>query len=96
MHVVLTEPSCVRGNHYHTRGTAVVTVQGPALVRIQDGQGVQDTLIPEGVVTRFTIPPGIAHAVQNLGTRPMLLVTSSDLAYDPSAPDVVREILIEA
>ena len=96
LHVVVTEPGCVRGNHYHTRSTEVVTVQGPALVRIRDGQGVHDTLIPEGVVTRFTIPPGIAHAVQNLGTRPMLLVASSDLAYDPSAPDVVREILIEA
>lgn len=96
MHVVVTEPGCVRGNHYHTRGTEVITVQGPALVRIRDGQGIQDTLIPEGVVTRFTIPPGIAHAVQNLGTRPMLLVASSDLAYDPSAPDVVCEILIEA
>ena len=96
MHVVVTEPGCVRGNHYHLRGTEVVTIQGPALVRIRDGQGVQDTLIPEGVVTRFTIPPGIAHAVQNLGTRPMLLVASSDLAYDPSALDVVLAVLIEA
>jgi dTDP-4-dehydrorhamnose 3,5-epimerase-like enzyme len=57
---------------------------------------VQDIEIPEGVVTRFTIPPGIAHAIQNLGTRPMLLVASSDLVYDPETPDVVREILIDA
>ena len=96
LHVVMTEPGCVRGNHYHTRGTEVVTVQGPARVRIRDGQRVQDIEIPEGVVTRFTIPPGIAHAIQNLGTRPMLLVASSDLVYDPQAPDVVREILIDA
>ena len=39
IHVVVTEPGCVRGNHYHTRGTEVITVQGPALVRIRDGQG---------------------------------------------------------
>jgi quercetin dioxygenase-like cupin family protein len=64
MHVVVTEPGGVRGNHYHTRGTEVITVQGPALVRIRDGQEIQDTLLPEDVVTRFTIPPGIAHAVQ--------------------------------
>ena len=38
IHVVVTEPGCVRGNHYHTRGTEVITVQGPALVRIRDGQ----------------------------------------------------------
>ena len=96
LHVVITEPGCVRGNHYHTRGTEVVTVQGPARVRIRDGQRVQDIEIPEGVVTRFTIPPGIAHAIQNLGTRPMLLVASSDVIYDPQAPDVVRDILIDA
>jgi dTDP-4-dehydrorhamnose 3,5-epimerase-like enzyme len=96
VHVVLTEPSCVRGNHYHPHGTEVVTVQGPALVRIRDEQGVQDTLVPEGGVTRFIIPPGVGHAIQNLGTRPTLLVTFRDRAHDPADPDVVREVLIEA
>jgi UDP-2-acetamido-2,6-beta-L-arabino-hexul-4-ose reductase len=96
LHVVITEPGCVRGNHYHPQGTEVVTVQGPARVRIRDGQVVQEIVIPDGVVTRFTIPPGIAHAIQNLGTRPMLLIVSSDLVYDPEVPDVVRDILIEA
>jgi dTDP-4-dehydrorhamnose 3,5-epimerase-like enzyme len=96
VHIVITEPGCVRGNHYHTRGTEVVTVQGPALVRIRDGQGVQDTLVPEGAVTRFIIPPGVAHAIQNLGTRPTLLVAFRDLADDPTNPDVVRQVLIGA
>jgi dTDP-4-dehydrorhamnose 3,5-epimerase-like enzyme len=96
VHVVITEPGHVRGNHYHTHETEVVVVQGPALVRIRDGQGVQDTLIPEGVVTRFIIPPGIAHAIQNLGTRPTLLVAFRDFAHDPTNADVVREVLIEA
>jgi dTDP-4-dehydrorhamnose 3,5-epimerase-like enzyme len=96
VHVVVTEPGCVRGNHYHTRGTEVVTVQGPALVRIRDGQGVQDTLVPEGTVTRFIIPPGVAHAIQNLGTRPTLLVAFRDLADDLTNPDVVRQVLIGA
>jgi dTDP-4-dehydrorhamnose 3,5-epimerase-like enzyme len=96
VHVVVTEPGRVRGNHYHTRATEVLTVQGPALVRVRDEQGVQDTLIPEGAVTRFTIPPGMAHAIQNLGTRPTLLVAFRDRADDPAAPDVVREVLLEA
>jgi dTDP-4-dehydrorhamnose 3,5-epimerase-like enzyme len=96
VHIVITEPGCVRGNHYHTRGTEVVTVQGPALVRIRDGQGVQDALVPEGAVTRFIIPPGVAHAIQNLGTRPTLLVAFRDLADDPTNPDVVRQVLIGA
>jgi dTDP-4-dehydrorhamnose 3,5-epimerase-like enzyme len=95
VHVVVTEPGCVRGNHYHTRATEVVTVQGPALVRIRDEQGVQDTLVPEGAVTRFIIPLGVAHAIQNLGNRATLLVAFRDRADDPADPDVVREVLIE-
>ena len=96
VHVVVTEPGCVRGNHYHIRGTEVVTVQGPALVRLREGPEVQDTLIPEGAVSRFIIPPGVAHAIQNLGTRPTLLVAFRDRAHDPTNPDVVAEGLIEA
>jgi dTDP-4-dehydrorhamnose 3,5-epimerase-like enzyme len=40
VHVVVTEPGRVRGNHYHIRGTEALTVQGPALVRIRDEQRV--------------------------------------------------------
>jgi dTDP-4-dehydrorhamnose 3,5-epimerase-like enzyme len=96
VHVVVTEPGGVRCNHYHTRGTEVVTVQGPALVRLRDERGVWDTLVAEGAVTRFIIPPGVAHAIQNLGTQPTVLVAFRDVAYDTADPDVVREILIEA
>jgi dTDP-4-dehydrorhamnose 3,5-epimerase-like enzyme len=96
VHVVVTEPGGVRGNHAHTRGTEVLTVQGPALVRLRDRQGVRDTLVPEGAVTRFIVPPGVAHAVQNLGTRSTVVVAFRDRADDPADPDVMREVLIEA
>jgi dTDP-4-dehydrorhamnose 3,5-epimerase-like enzyme len=95
VHVVVTEPGRVRGNHSHVHGTEVVTVQGPALVRIRDEQGVRDHEVPEGAASRFSIPPGIAHAIQNLGTRATLLVVFRDRADDPTDPDVVREVLIE-
>jgi quercetin dioxygenase-like cupin family protein len=96
IHIVVTASGCVCGKHYHTRGTEAITVRRPALGRIRGNQGVQDHLIPEGVVTRSTIPPGVAHAVQNLGTQPMLLVSCRDLAHEPRGADVVREVLIEA
>jgi UDP-2-acetamido-2,6-beta-L-arabino-hexul-4-ose reductase len=95
VHLVVTEPGGIRGNHYHTCSTEVVTVQGPALVRIRDERGVWDTLVTEGMVTRFIIPPGVAHAIQNIGTQPTLLVAFSDRAHDPTAPDVEREVLID-
>jgi hypothetical protein len=52
-------------------------------------------MIEEGVVTRFVIPPGVAHAIQNLGTQPMLLVAFRDRPHDLADPDVVRDVLIE-
>ncbi|HXH10009.1 MAG TPA: cupin domain-containing protein [Alphaproteobacteria bacterium] len=95
VHVVITEPGHVRGNHYHTRETEVLTVQGPALVRLREGQGLRDIIVSEGTVSRFIVPPGVAHAIQNIGSRPTLLVAFRDRAYDPASPDVVREVLIE-
>jgi dTDP-4-dehydrorhamnose 3,5-epimerase-like enzyme len=71
-------------------------VQGPALVRLRDERGVWDTLVAAGAVTRVTIPPGVAHAIQNVGTRPTVLVAYRDCTYDPADPDVRCEILIEA
>lgn len=37
VHVVLTEPGAIRGNHYHREVTEVLAVVGPALVRVRDG-----------------------------------------------------------
>lgn len=61
VHVVLTEPGCARGNHYHLRGTETALVLGPALVRIREGGQERDIEVPAGEAWRFTIPPGIAH-----------------------------------
>jgi dTDP-4-dehydrorhamnose 3,5-epimerase-like enzyme len=95
VHVVVTGPRGVRGNHYHARSTEVLTVQGLALVRLRDARGVWDTCVAAGAVTRVTIPPGVAHAIQNLGTRPTVLTAFRDCAHDPADLDVIREVLIE-
>lgn len=95
VHVVLTEPGAIRGNHYHVRGTEVVTVIGPALVRIKQGAEVTDTLVPTAKAYRFTIPPGTSHAIQNTGTGPSLLVAFNTEVHDPDRPDVVRDVILE-
>ena len=48
VHLVLTEPGGVRGNHYHLQGTEVARVLGPALVRVREHGEVRDTQVPEG------------------------------------------------
>ena len=95
VHLVLTEPGCVRGNHYHERGSEVTAVLGPALVRYRDGDEVRDVHVPEGRAYRLTIPPGVAHAIQNTGTGLMVLLGFNSVVHDPACPDVVRDVLIE-
>lgn len=93
-HVVVTEPGGIRGNHFHKRGTEIATQRGPALVRFRDEQGVRDVSIAAGEVVRFTFPPHCAHAFQNTGDTPNLLVAFNTVPHDPAAPDVFPEILI--
>jgi UDP-2-acetamido-2,6-beta-L-arabino-hexul-4-ose reductase len=95
VHLVLTEPGHVRGNHYHRHGREVTVALGPALFRYRDGSRLRDVAVPEGQAYRFTIPPGIAHAFQNNGDAPMILIGFNTQPYDPERPDVVSDVLIE-
>lgn len=95
VHVTLTLPGCIRGNHYHRRGREITAVLGPCLVRYREAGAVRDFTVPEGAAYRFHIPPGVPHAFQNTGDRPMILVGFNTEEHDPAAPDVVREVLIE-
>ena len=95
VHVVFTEPGHVRGNHLHQDTTEILLAMGPALVRLREGAEVRDVRVAEGQALRFTIPPGIAHAVQNTGPRPMVLTSFNDRPHDRARPDVVRVLLIE-
>lgn len=94
-HVVLTRPGGVRGNHYHEHGTEIMTVIGPALVRVRDEQGTRDYPVAPGIALRFTLPPRVAHAILNTGTSMGVIVSFNTYPHDPASPDVVREVLIE-
>jgi UDP-2-acetamido-2,6-beta-L-arabino-hexul-4-ose reductase len=93
VHLVLTGPGQVRGNHFHRLGTEIATVLGPALVRVREKGALRDIHVPEGIAYRFVLPPGVSHAFQNTGSGPMVLVAFST-AYNPASPDVERDVLI--
>jgi dTDP-4-dehydrorhamnose 3,5-epimerase-like enzyme len=95
VHVAVTEPKAIRGNHFHEHSTEIAIVMGPALVRVREEGRVRDVPVPEGRAFRFTFPPGVSHAFQNSGSKPMLLVAFNTAVFDPKAPDVVRDVLIE-
>lgn len=94
-HVVLSEPGAIRGNHYHERSTEVFVVVGPALIRLRESGEIRDVRVPEGQAMRFTVPPGVPHAIQNTGTRPMVLMSFSTLPHDRHHPDTLPAVLIE-
>lgn len=96
VHVVTTEPGAIRGNHYHPKGTEVLAVIGPALVRTRVDSAFTDTVVPEGEIYRFTIPPGIAHAIQNTGSSASISIAFNTEVHDPANPDVVRDVILEA
>lgn len=95
VHVVISVPGAVRGNHRHARGTEVTTVTGPTWVRYREGDAVHDAHVPPGEVWRFEFPAGVAHAFKNTGEQASVIASFNTEPHDPTAPDVVREVLIE-
>src|SRR5450631_1733519 len=67
VHVVLTQPNEVRGNHVHLTAVETTSVVGPCLVRLKETEVIRDVEVPAGEIWRFTIPPGVVHAYRNTG-----------------------------
>jgi dTDP-4-dehydrorhamnose 3,5-epimerase-like enzyme len=94
VHVVLTQPNEVRGNHRHLTATETTSVLGPCLVRLEEGGSVRDVEVPAGEIWRFTIPPGVLHAFRNTGSAVMVLVSFSTNLHDPAGIDTQRETIL--
>jgi dTDP-4-dehydrorhamnose 3,5-epimerase-like enzyme len=94
VHVVLTRPNEVRGNHVHQIAIETTTVVGPCLVRLKEAGGIRNVDVPAGEIWRFTIPPGVVHAFRNTGDEVMVLISFSTRPHDPGDSDTVREQIL--
>jgi dTDP-4-dehydrorhamnose 3,5-epimerase-like enzyme len=94
VHVVLSEPNAVRGNHSHATAIEVTTVVGPCQIRLKEQGGLRDLDVPPGEVWRLTIPPGVVHAFRNTGTATMVLVSFSTETHEVSAAHTLREQIL--
>jgi dTDP-4-dehydrorhamnose 3,5-epimerase-like enzyme len=105
VHVVLSAPGAVRGNHYHRVQHEITVVVGPARVAwraaIRDEAGhageaapVETVEVPAGAAWRFEFPPGIAHAFENTGDETQVLVAFATQPHDPANPDTFRDPLL--
>ncbi len=95
VHIVYSEPGAIRGNHYHEQTTEVFVVVGPALIRVREHAVTRDIPVPHGKAMRFTVPPGVPHAIQNTGSRPMILMSFATQPHDRAWPDTRAAVLIE-
>src|SRR5436190_10571392 len=96
VHVVWTAAGAVRGNHHHVRGTEVILILGPALVRYRDANGIQDVHVSNGSPYRFTFPPKVAHAFGALGPEPMFLVAFNTEIYNCENLDALPDHILGA
>jgi UDP-2-acetamido-2,6-beta-L-arabino-hexul-4-ose reductase len=96
IHVVLTQPGCVRGNHYHKHGTEVITVFGSTLVRFHDQQTIKDVTVSENQAVRFDIPQGVSHAFKNTGSKTTVMIAFNTVVHDQEDPDIIGDALIES
>jgi dTDP-4-dehydrorhamnose 3,5-epimerase-like enzyme len=98
IYVTTAYPGHVRGNHLHRVATewfCVVVGRGRLMTEnLATGERREIILDAQNPHT-VQVNPGIAHAVQNVGEGPMLLLAYADQPYDAAQPDEVRRILIE-
>jgi dTDP-4-dehydrorhamnose 3,5-epimerase-like enzyme len=94
VHIALTQPNEVRGNHVHHTAVEITSVVGPCLVRLKEDGQIRDIEVPTGEILRLTIPPGVVHAFQNTGDSTMVLVSFSTNLHDPAGADTQREQIL--
>ena len=94
VHIVLTQPNEVRGNHAHRTAVEITSVVGPCLIRLKEEGTIRDLEVPAGETWRLTIPPGVVHAFRNTGDSMMVLVSFSTLLHDPTGTDTLREHIL--
>jgi dTDP-4-dehydrorhamnose 3,5-epimerase-like enzyme len=94
VHVVLTQPNEVRGNHVHRTAVETTSVVGPCLIRLKEAGEIRDLEVPAGETWRLTIPPGVVHAFRNTGDSMMVLVSFSTNLHDPMGADTLREQIL--
>jgi dTDP-4-dehydrorhamnose 3,5-epimerase-like enzyme/SAM-dependent methyltransferase len=76
-----------KGNHFHQQmGEWFAVVQGEGSIEVCDPESGERRSIPLGVSRPRTvfIPAGVAHAVVNRGSEPLVCVACADAEHDPT------------
>jgi UDP-2-acetamido-2,6-beta-L-arabino-hexul-4-ose reductase len=86
-----TRPGVTRGNHYHnTKTEKFFVVEGEAVIRFRPigGGEVIEHRVSGGAFRVVDIPPGYAHAIENVGSTELVTLFWASEIFDPQRPDV--------
>ncbi|HET6179775.1 MAG TPA: hypothetical protein VFE61_22830 [Candidatus Sulfotelmatobacter sp.] len=96
IHLALTKPGAIRGNHYHLRRREAILVQPGSRWSLhwdeEKGATAQHREFDGGSAVLVLIEPGASHAVRNDGAAELWLTAISSEAYDP-AESVARKVV---
>lgn len=87
-----TRPGGARGNHFHhTKAEKMLVVEGEAVIRLRLVEGHEVTQYPvRGDDFKVVdIPPGYAHAIENVGPGDLVTLIWSSQVFDEAHPDTV-------
>jgi dTDP-4-dehydrorhamnose 3,5-epimerase-like enzyme len=96
LHAITIEPGAVRGNHVHPHRTeSMCVVGGNIRAHFKAPTGETDTyeVDPDSSVI-FRIKPGVAHALENIGTSLSSVICWADIPF--SEDDIERVKVAEA
>ena len=88
----------IRGNHYHKRKVEwFCVIRGDAkLLLLNPVDEKKEEMILKGdELKTVEIIPGIAHAIKNIGTEDVYLVSAINEVFDPNDPDTYPLKILE-
>ena len=74
LHLVMSEPGAIRGNHFHDHSAEWFCVFGGQGELYYEEDGLVQTARLDRDDLVIYIPPGVPHAVKNIGSTPLFLL----------------------
>jgi quercetin dioxygenase-like cupin family protein len=94
-HLASLEPGAIRGNHVHSGASEFILVwSGKAEIAWEEGGRVVREGVGDDSLVVFEIPPGIPHAVTNVGTTTVYLIAYYFGAAAEGWPETSRSTII--
>ena len=97
IHMVSMKPGAIRGNHYHVNKTEHILIIGSTcrvLVVDNNTKEREGKILENNEKDLFVIPPGVTHAIENIGNDASYLFCFSHVKDGLKDSDVVNNKII--